>query len=106
MTYGVIARVKAPIQVYDASHAEVMKSSRDPKGAGLISHVARATTDGFEITEIWETKEQADRFNREVVWPAMQRVGAPENGPEPEVIEFEPRVVMAVQVFNSDSAQE
>jgi hypothetical protein len=101
MTYGVIVRVSAPIEAYDASHAEVMKAAGDSTGTGLISHVARQTADGFEITEIWESKEQADDFNRAVVWPAMQRVGVPEGGPEPEVIEFEPRVVMAVQVYAS-----
>jgi hypothetical protein len=105
MTYGTIVRVAAPIQVYEATHAEVMKTADGPLDvAGFILHTARATDDGFEIVEVWESKEQADAFNRDVVWPAMQRSGAPADGPEPEVIEFQPDSVLTGRPFNSDSA--
>jgi hypothetical protein len=43
---------------------------------------------------VWETKEQADAFNRDVVWPAMRATGAPEGGPEPEVVEFDARAIL------------
>lgn len=103
MPHGAIVRVTAPIDAYDTVHAELMKTAGDVQGTGLISHVARATPDGFEVIEIWETKQQADAFNRDVVGPAMQRLGVAD-GPEPEVIEFEPHVVMAVQVHSSENA--
>jgi hypothetical protein len=102
MTHGVIVRVGGPIQAYHATHAEIMKAVGDQQPDGFILHVARATEDGFEILEVWEAKEQCDAFNRDVVGPAMERAGAPTSGPEPEVIEFEPRAVMAVQLYTSD----
>jgi hypothetical protein len=94
MTYGTIVRVKAPIQAYDAAHAEIMRTAGPQQVPGFIVHIGRATDDGFEIIEVWETKEQADAFNRDVVWPAMRATGAPEGGPEPEVVEFDARAIL------------
>jgi hypothetical protein len=103
MTYGTIVRVKGPIQAYDAAHAEIMKNSASPQDVpGFILHVARATDEGFEIVEVWESKEQADTYNNEVVWPAIQRVGAPADGPGLEVIDFDPRVIQTARPYNSD----
>lgn len=101
MTYGTIVRVKAPIQAYDAAHAEVMQATGPQQVPGFIVHIGRATDDGFEIIEVWESKEQADAFNRDVVWPAMQRTGMPEDGPEPEVIEFDARAVLTGERYTS-----
>ena len=104
MPYGTIMRVKAPIQAYDAAHAEIMKASVPQEVPGFILHVGRATEDGFELIEVWETKEQADAFNRDVGWPAMKRAGMPEDGPQPELIEFDPRAVLTAKPFESNSA--
>ena len=38
-------------------------------------HVGRATTDGFQIVEVWESKEHYDRANTEVVFPLMRELG-------------------------------
>jgi len=97
MTYAFTVRVPMPIEAYDASHAEILRAVGDEPVDGMILHMARAVADGFEILEIWQSREQADRFNREVVGPALERIGVPTDGPEPQVEEFEPRVVMAVQ---------
>ncbi|MCW2521785.1 MAG: hypothetical protein JWO63_120 [Frankiales bacterium] len=94
MTYGVIVRVPAPIQAYEASHAEVMKATGGESGVGLIFHVARATEQGFEMIEVWDSKEQCEKFNQEVVGPAVARTGVDQSGPQPEVIEFDPVGVM------------
>lgn len=40
--------------------------------------------------EVWESKEQADAFNRDVLPQAVARLGGDESGPQPEVIRFEP----------------
>ena len=103
MTYAFTVRVPLPIEVYDASHAEIMNSAGEGGADGLIVHMARELPDGFEILEIWQSREQADRFNREVVGPALQRLGI-SDPPEPEMTEFEPRVVMALQVYDSEAA--
>jgi hypothetical protein len=101
MTYGVIVRVKAPIEAYDATHAEVMKAAGPQQVPGFIVHIGRETEDGFELIEVWETKDQADAFNRDVVWPAMQRLGMPEDGPEPETVEFQARAVLTGDGYSS-----
>jgi hypothetical protein len=104
MPYGVFVRVKAPIESYDAAHAEILRSSDAQQVPGFVLHIGRATDEGFEIIEVWESKEQADAFNREVGWPAMQRAGMPEDGPEPEVVEFDPRAVLTGRPFEAATA--
>ena len=91
MAYGFVMDVPAPIDFYDAMHAEIGR--RAPNGVeGLLLHVGRPTQDGFQVIEIWETKEQSDRFNTEVVGPALAQLsqGQPQP-PPPPMQEFEPR---------------
>lgn len=103
MTYGLAVRVPAPIEAYDRSHAEVMRRSGDPAAHGLVLHVARATPDGFEVLEVWHSKDDYERFDREVVRPAMAAIGVSLAGSPPDVVEFEPRVVMALELFTHET---
>src|ERR1700722_4938769 len=91
MTYGVITRIPAPIEAYDASSAEMAKAEGRLDPEGLIVHVARGTSDGFEWLGGWQSKQYSDKFNDEVVRPALARlgVGMSADGPLPEVIEFD-----------------
>ena len=71
--YGVITTVPAPIEMYDGMHAEMVKRvgmSID----GLLVHVGRATTGGFETLEVWESKEHYDRANIDIVLPLMREL--------------------------------
>ena len=98
MTYGVITRIPAPIEAYDSSVAEMIEAEGTLDPEGLILHVARATDDGFELTEVWQSKLHSDRFNDAVVRPALVRVGigTSAGGPVPEVVEFDAsRVIVA-----------
>jgi hypothetical protein len=95
MAYGTVVKVPAPIEAYLASHAEVEKTIGDVVPVGLIFHAARPTDSGFEIYEVWESKAQADKFNEEVVWPAIARSGGDPAATPPEVVEFEPVGLMA-----------
>jgi hypothetical protein len=90
MPYGVILRVGAPREAYAALHRQIGELLGDTVPEGAILHIARATDEGFEVIEVWESKEQVDAFNRDVFGPAMARVGADAAGPPPQVIEFEP----------------
>jgi hypothetical protein len=90
MTYGAVVKVPAPIQAYEASHAEVEKAIGGEVPDGMIFHVARATDEGFEVFEVWESQAQADKFNEEVVVPAIIKSGADMSGPEPARTVFEP----------------
>jgi hypothetical protein len=33
---------------------------------GLLVHIGRATTDGFQTMEVWESKEHYDRANTDI----------------------------------------
>jgi hypothetical protein len=71
--YGVITTVSAPVEVYERMHAEMVKrvgTSVD----GLLVHVGRATTDGFQTLEVWESKEHFDRANTDIVIPLMREL--------------------------------
>jgi hypothetical protein len=71
--YGVITTVPAPVEMYEGMHAEIVKrvgTSFD----GLLVHVGRATTDGFQTLEVWESKEHYDRANTDIVFPLMRQL--------------------------------
>jgi hypothetical protein len=89
--YGVVTTVPAPIEMYDRMHAEFIErpgSSMD--GFGLLVHVGRATADGFEVFEVWESQEHFDRA-MEMIAPLMQALAGelpqPTTGPSTEVFE-------------------
>ena len=104
MTYGIITRVAAPGEAYDAIHQAVLARADRVRLEGLLVHIGRVTADGFEVIEIWESKEQLDAANRAVVDPAMLEVfgDGPPPGP-PAVIEtFDVRglVIPAADLFS------
>jgi hypothetical protein len=48
-----------------------------------VLHLACKTEDGFDVTEVWDSREQADVFNVTVMPVAMERSGIGIEGPEP-----------------------
>ena len=82
--YGVVTTVPAPIEMYNAVHTEMVKRvgmSVD----GLLVHVGRATSDGFQTLEIWESKEQYDRANTDIVFPLMREMAGDQLSPSTEL---------------------
>jgi hypothetical protein len=78
--------------MYDGMHAEILRRvgmSFD----GLLVHIGRATTDGFQVMEIWESKEQYDRANTDIVFPLMRELAGDQPPPsmEPATETFEIR---------------
>ncbi len=99
MTYAFVTDVPAPIEFYDALHAEIgRRTVGDPDG--LLVHVGRQTGGGFQIIEVWESKESCERYDAEVVGPAVAHLSGGQAPPPPERVEFEPRglVVPAAHV--------
>jgi len=91
MTHGLVMDVPAPIEFYDALHAEIGRRTTGSVD-GLLLHIGRPTTSGFQVVEIWESKEECDLFFAGVVGPAIDAVsGDQAPPPEPTVEEFEPR---------------
>jgi hypothetical protein len=80
--YGVITTVAAPVEMYDGMHAEMIKRAGTSID-GLLVHVGRATTDGFQTVEVWESKEDYDRANTELVFPVMRDLAGDE--PKPSI---------------------
>ena len=91
MTYGIVVRVPAPVEMYDRLHAELVRTTTEPV-EGLLLHIGRPTGTGFEVIEVWESKEQCDYYNRELVGPVMARFAGGEVPPQrPDLEEFEVR---------------
>ena len=58
MTYAVIRDIPASWERY-VSFAEALA---DPLPSGLVLHVAGPTDEGFRLVEIWETRDDWERF--------------------------------------------
>ena len=78
--YGVIITVPAPVETYDSMHAE-MKQQTSHSVDGCLVHVGRATPDGFEVLEVWESKEHYDRANADIVFPLMRKLAGDQPAP-------------------------
>ena len=92
MPYAVIVTMSAPVERYDELHAELKKvASRELPG--LLVHIARPTSDGFQLIEVWESKEDLDRYNQELVWPLSARLFPDQLAAEQQMVieEFEIR---------------
>jgi hypothetical protein len=102
--YGYTLHVPAPIDAYRAIHRAVLEVvNEEGGGEGLILHFAYPTDRGYDLTEVWESKEHLDTFNRDVFPKAMARAGVPMDAAQPEPIEFTPASVMTPRAFSSDA---
>ena len=90
MTLGVITDVSAPVEVYDAVHAAMLERT-GPAVDGLLVHLVRPTADGFQAIEVWKSREDYERGNREVVGPVFAEVLQGQAPPPSAVTEFEVR---------------
>jgi hypothetical protein len=94
MPYGVALDVAAPVELYDALHAEFLKYPAD----GLVLHVGRRTADGFQVLEVWESKEVYEAWTGRYVGPVMAALAAAGwSPPRPVVTEFEVRGIQIPQ---------
>ena len=102
--YGYTMHIPAPAEAYRAMHKAVLEViGEDGGGDGLILHLALETDQGFDLTEVWESKEQLDAFNKTVFPKAMTRAGVSMEGPPPKTVEFDPIGVMTPGPFTSDA---
>lgn len=61
--------------VTDNDYAQVVAELGSPVGSapGLVAHVAGPVDGGFRIVSVWETQDDADRFEREQLASAVER---------------------------------
>ena len=69
---------------YDAISAQV--NVREDWPEGCVFHTAGFDDDAgvFRIFEVWETREQSERFMRERVMPLVEDLGGAGEAPPPE----------------------
>jgi hypothetical protein len=99
--YAVVTEVPAPVELYDAAHAAVGRQS-GAKIDGLLVHIGRSTSSGFQVIEVWESREHFDRYNREVVGPVMADLAQGQPAPAvPPPVEFDVRglVIPAANLY-------
>jgi hypothetical protein len=102
--YGFTMHIPAPVEAYQAMHKAVMEVAEEEGGGeGLLLHLAYPTDQGFALTEVWETKEHLEAFNRDVMPKAMARAGVPMDGPQPEPTEFTAAGLVIPRAFTSDA---
>ena len=92
VTYAHVIDVPAPVEMYDALHAVILRRS----GAtvdGLLVHVGRPTATGFQVLEVWQSRAHFDRYNDQVVLPSVADLtaGQPGAAPQQAVEQFEVR---------------
>jgi len=89
MEYGLMQTVPLPIEAYEAVHAQIGAASGGSV-PGLLVHFARSTGGGYQVVEVWESKEHCDRFFERVVNPIIERFSAGQPlRAEPVIEEFE-----------------
>lgn len=87
MAYGINVNVPQPIDMYRAVHAQVREATGDRASAGLIVHIARETPEGFQVIEVWESKQQCEKFQDDVLAPIIDRVSGGQAPPRRDVTE-------------------
>jgi hypothetical protein len=82
--------VTAPVEMYDAMHRGLLQTDVTGLG-GMLAHLARPTRTGFQVIEVWESREPYLRYTDELVVPAMTRLLGDGPPPTMETEEFEVR---------------
>lgn len=76
-------RVPYTVEECEAIRAQVAAATLTPP-KGAIFHLAGEGPDGWRVIEVWETLDDAERFDRLHLAPVLAELGLPER-PEPEV---------------------
>jgi uncharacterized protein YeaC (DUF1315 family) len=73
---------------YDAVAQEIGWPGNWPEG--LTFHVAGQSADGMRLVEIWDSRDQHDRWMQETIQPAIQKVAGEvaSSAPPPRFTEF------------------
>jgi len=90
MPYATHTTVEAPSAIYDAIHARVLDTTQGMVD-GLLVHLARPTPTGFEVFEVWESREHCANFSGDVLGSIMAAAAADAGTvPQPHVEDFTP----------------
>lgn len=62
---------------YDAVCKLMGLTPKGPGPAGSISHFSTMTDAGLRVVDVWESREQFERFAQEQIGPLSQQAGLP-----------------------------
>jgi hypothetical protein len=72
-------------EIYDAVNAKAGVDENPPEG--LLMHTAGEVDGQWQIVDVWESEEQAERFGSERLGPAIESViGDMPGGPPPTTV--------------------
>ncbi len=89
MATGIIMEFEGfPEDMYEAVRDKINWPEEWPDGISL--QIAGPSQAGMRIVEIWESRDQYDRWMNETIYPAVEEVapGALASGPPPRISEF------------------
>ncbi len=75
------------------THRKIVDAVGDEPGKGLIVHAAGPSANGVYSLDVWDSKEDADRYFVERIIPAMEKAGIA-GGPPLSVQEFDLPVIV------------
>ena len=88
--YSFTIAVPGPIEAYDGLHHALI----DVTGGavdGMLLHLGRQTETGYEVTEVWQSKEAFDRFAADILGPVLADLSGGEEPPSLTVQPFDLR---------------
>jgi hypothetical protein len=74
------------LEQYDKVVDQMGFTTGGPGAKGGLFHWVTPTDDGFRVIDVWESREQFDRFVQEKAIPALAEAGVPT---EPQVTFYE-----------------
>ena len=78
MVVAVVIECKgATLDQYDQALAKMGRAPRGRGAPGSLFHWVTATEDGIRVTDVWETREQFEKFAAEQIGPITTEVGFP-----------------------------
>jgi hypothetical protein len=86
----ILVTVDLPVTRADLEAVGQEMGAYENPPTGLIAHVATETEGGVHVVDIWESREDYDRFSTERLGPAVGKVaaerGIPMDGPPATII--------------------
>lgn len=67
----------ATLDQYDQVVGAMGYTPGGPAGPGALFHWVTRTDDGIRVVDVWESKEQYERFAQEKIGPLSQEAGFP-----------------------------
>jgi len=81
MVVAVVAEIRGmPKTQYDQAIAEVQDQLR--QAPGFMGHAAGPMEGGYRIMELWNSREECERFLQQTIMPMAQRLGFPPFEPQ------------------------